>query len=205
MFAQMYFKCQWAYWLFLFMHAMPSWIIHTTFYEEPHQSHLRTLAPLSQNTGQTITMLDSIAEIYTWHNGLNIFKKKKWFRWCATSCQRRNTTCQGKKWPGLIQASQPGLLVKSFEELLGSPAWSGRSRVICVTHGGVRAVIYVQRSSGTLVCNEVREGGLATSTESRDPRWPRSIIHTLEYGAHQTLASFLPKKKSENLFSLTPY
>lgn len=53
------------------MHAMPSWIIHTTFYEETHQSHLRTLA---QNTGQTITMLDSIAEIYTWHNGLKIKK-----------------------------------------------------------------------------------------------------------------------------------
>lgn len=86
--------------------------------------------------------------------------------------------------------------MESFEKLLGSPARSGGSRVICVTHGGVRAVIYVRRSSGTLVCNEVREGGLATSTESRDPRWPRSIIHTLEYGAHQN-PRLLPTQKEE--------
>lgn len=167
---QMYFKCQCAYWLLLFMHA-------SNLLNNSHHLLWSTtsITPRdSSNTGRSITTSVSIRDIYKWQNNLQT---------SGSSCV--DVPEEERRW------------------LLGSPARSGGPRVVCVTHGGARAVIYVRRSSRGLVCNE-DEGRRATSRESRDPRWPRSIIHPLEYGAHQTLASFPPKKKRDNLFTLTP-
>lgn len=79
----------------------------------------------------------------------------------------------------------------------------GIFRVICVAHGGAEGGGHLRRVLGArgLVCSEAREGGHVTSAESRDPHWPLSIIHPLEYGAHQTSLPSHPKR-GERTFSL---